>query len=201
MNDDYLWDKSGEPDKEVEQLEQLLGNLRYRRSDKPLPLPQRAPAGYRHRFTPALAAAAAVLFVLVAAGVWFALGARQRVETAGISAVNVHAGSAQEWLPSDGLLALTLRETAQQASQPEAAFVATSGSRSNRPRRSPASIRREMPEPRIAQSASANRRERISEDEGIAAREQLMKALHLASSKLHQVQKKVRDNKGLDPVS
>ena len=29
MNDDYLWDKTGEPDPEIQQLENILGELRY----------------------------------------------------------------------------------------------------------------------------------------------------------------------------
>ena len=38
MNDDYLWDKSGEPDPEVQKLEEILGTLRYQ--PRPLNLPQ-----------------------------------------------------------------------------------------------------------------------------------------------------------------
>ena len=30
MNDDYLWDRSGEPDPELERLERVLGEYRYR---------------------------------------------------------------------------------------------------------------------------------------------------------------------------
>ena len=30
MNEDYLWDKSGEPDPQIQQLEEILGTLRYR---------------------------------------------------------------------------------------------------------------------------------------------------------------------------
>ncbi len=29
MNDDYLWDRTGEPDPEIQQLEQALGTLRH----------------------------------------------------------------------------------------------------------------------------------------------------------------------------
>ena len=29
MNDDYLWDRTGEPDPEIQQLEEVLGTLRY----------------------------------------------------------------------------------------------------------------------------------------------------------------------------
>ena len=43
MNDDrYLWDKSGEPDPEIERLERVLGSLGHR--DEPLTLPQDAQA-------------------------------------------------------------------------------------------------------------------------------------------------------------
>ena len=29
MNDDYLWDRTGEPDPEIQELEEVLGTLRY----------------------------------------------------------------------------------------------------------------------------------------------------------------------------
>ena len=29
MNDDYLWDKTGQPDPEIQKLEEILGTLRY----------------------------------------------------------------------------------------------------------------------------------------------------------------------------
>jgi hypothetical protein len=52
MNDDYLWDGSGEPDPEVQRLERLLGRLR---SDRPAPeLPENRPAWFR--WAPAAAA-------------------------------------------------------------------------------------------------------------------------------------------------
>ena len=37
MNDDYLWDKTGQPDPEIQHLEEVLGTLRY--DPKPLVLP------------------------------------------------------------------------------------------------------------------------------------------------------------------
>ena len=63
MRDDYLWDGSGEPDPEVEQLERLLSGFRLRRTAPELrPRP-------RTRWS-AVAAAAA----LVAAGAWLTVG-------------------------------------------------------------------------------------------------------------------------------
>ena len=38
MKEDYLWDKTGDPDPEIQQLEEILGTLRY--EPKPLELPQ-----------------------------------------------------------------------------------------------------------------------------------------------------------------
>ncbi len=69
MNDDYLWDKSGTPDPDVERLEQMLERFRHDRlaPDLPAVLPvENLPR--RSRVFWALAAAALVLLAL---GVWF----------------------------------------------------------------------------------------------------------------------------------
>ena len=61
MNDDYLWDKSGQPDPEIQQLEQILGTLRYQ--PKPLVIPRRNSFAW-------LAIAASLLLALLAGGIW-----------------------------------------------------------------------------------------------------------------------------------
>ncbi|HEY0077780.1 MAG TPA: hypothetical protein VGB73_03975 [Pyrinomonadaceae bacterium] len=70
MND-YLWDKSGDADEDVRQLEELLGTLRHQ--PRPLELPEEfqtanplRPLRRTRRFWPALAAAAALLLVALA---------------------------------------------------------------------------------------------------------------------------------------
>ena len=78
MNDDYLWDRSGTPDPEIQRLEALLADLRH--ADQPLILPVDAPAAstrprgllLRMPWLPRLAAAAVVLFAL-SASIYFAL--------------------------------------------------------------------------------------------------------------------------------
>lgn len=76
MSEDYLWDKSGEPDSEVERLEKLLGPLGHR--------PGRIPTWRRtrqRRLVAALAIAAAVL--IAAGGAWMV---RQRTRPAWVVA-------------------------------------------------------------------------------------------------------------------
>ncbi|HEV3254528.1 MAG TPA: hypothetical protein VG033_08980 [Candidatus Acidoferrales bacterium] len=68
MNDEYLWDRSGAPDPEVQRLENLLGRLRHDRPAPEFAMPARAPRRLFWRvWIPAFAAAAALLLAL---GVW-----------------------------------------------------------------------------------------------------------------------------------
>ncbi|HJU54243.1 MAG TPA: hypothetical protein VJ715_06720, partial [Pyrinomonadaceae bacterium] len=75
MNEDYLWDKTGEADPEIEMLEQKLSSLRFKRPAAPLPLPATAPRRFFRLSLPrpALAAAAAFLVLLLAGGLWLGL--------------------------------------------------------------------------------------------------------------------------------
>ena len=75
MNDDYLWDRSGEPDPEIQKLEETLGTLRYQ--PQPLEIPHDIQMGRRRKFFPALAIAAAMALVAVLLGVWFGFNRRQ----------------------------------------------------------------------------------------------------------------------------
>ncbi len=67
MNDDYLWDRSGSPDPEVERLEGLLGQFALRRLDLPSPPVAVRSSGPRQRI-PWGALAAALLVTL--GGLW-----------------------------------------------------------------------------------------------------------------------------------
>src|SRR5215813_1305727 len=68
MKDDYLWDKTGQPDPEIQKLEEILGTLRYQ--PKPLELPEQLPASRRWNYVPLLAIAASLLLALAAGGIW-----------------------------------------------------------------------------------------------------------------------------------
>ncbi len=82
MKDDYLWDGSGEPDPEIEQLEHLLG--RYRHHGEAPELPARLPEPQRSWITPRFAAAAAIILMALAGLLLFLLlpGRHQQPEQA-----------------------------------------------------------------------------------------------------------------------
>jgi hypothetical protein len=66
---DYLWDKTGEPDAEVERLEELLGSFGHQPRALELPseaAPRVTPFKQPRRFRPALLAAAALILVVLA---------------------------------------------------------------------------------------------------------------------------------------
>lgn len=67
MNDNYLWDRTGEADAEVQRLEELLGTLRYQ--PQPLQIPASIRIGGKRNYLP-LAIAAALALLLLAAGIW-----------------------------------------------------------------------------------------------------------------------------------
>src|SRR6185295_8362234 len=67
MNDNYLWDRTGQADAEVQRLEELLGTLRYQ--PKPLQIPSSITIGGNRSYG-WLAIAAAVAVMIIAAGIW-----------------------------------------------------------------------------------------------------------------------------------
>ena len=68
MKDNYLWDRSGEPDPEVQNLEEILGTLRYQ--PRPLEIPNDVRLrGISPLFTK-LAIAAAIGLIAIALGLW-----------------------------------------------------------------------------------------------------------------------------------
>lgn len=74
MNDDYLWDKTGQPDAQIQQLEEILGTLRY----QPKPLELNVAVRRQRNYLPLLAIAASLLLAILAAGIW--LRVRSRIE-------------------------------------------------------------------------------------------------------------------------
>ena len=77
---DYLWDKTGEPDPEIQQLEEILGTLRYQ--PRPLEIPTGLHIGrdrsFFRSYAAPLAIAATVAMLLLGLGLWLGLQRLQR---------------------------------------------------------------------------------------------------------------------------
>lgn len=157
MNDDYLWDKSGEPDPEIQELEQILAPLRYQPT--PLELPAERPvtrqrARTRANYFPLLAIAATVVLALLAAGLW--LGIRTEESIPPLEAKSV---------PSVPKLEVPAPETVEN---------------------------RDLPK----KQKSVRRHKQVftnyDREEALAAKEQVMLALRLASEKLKLAQRRTQ---------
>ena len=68
MSEDYLWDRSGKPDRELQELEELLGTLRYQ--PQTLHIPHDFKAGRRRVLLPTMAIAAALALLALLLGLW-----------------------------------------------------------------------------------------------------------------------------------
>lgn len=164
MNEEYLWDKSGEPDPEIQQLEEVLGSLKYQ--PRPLELPRDLVVIRRRRYSPYLAIAASLIFALLAAGFWL-----MRLRDQNERPVNEAKVEQPKTTPEnknqrqDEIPGIEKKE-------PVVAF--------NQPPRNKPATRRNV-------NARITRKER---EEALVAKQQLLLALRVASEKLNLAQKK-----------
>jgi hypothetical protein len=164
MNEDYLWDKSGQPDPQIQQLEEILGTLRYQPT--PLEIPHDLPnPRRRHSYFPLLAIASTVLVALLAAGLW--LRARRTNEPQQHQA-NVHAA------PPVGDKSSAPKEFKEAVAPADRREVVIAVNNRRRHRFS-------------ATALTPRQRE-----EALAAKEQVMLALRLASEKLNLAHRKTQ---------
>jgi cytoskeletal protein RodZ len=78
MNDNYLWDRTGEPDPEIQKLEELLGELRYQ--PRPLHLPADITIGRKRSFYLPATIAAAIVMVAILSALWFQFNRKPTVQ-------------------------------------------------------------------------------------------------------------------------
>ena len=156
MKDEYLWDKSGEPDPELQRLEEVLGSLKYQ--PRPLEIPRDLVVVRRHRYLPYVAIAASLILALLVAGLWLRRTQNQKV------APQTQALAPQPKAVPTVSLDDKKPEDKNDANQHRAA-----------------SAPRNVKHTRIARQPSK---------EALAAKEQLMLALRLASEKLNLAQRK-----------
>ena len=213
---DYLWDKTGEPEEDVEQLENLLGTLRYQ--PRPLEIPATAmPNVARPRTTmifsrPRLAIAASLLLALLA-GTWLITrqGEQQADRLAKVEEGTTTNGSKQtESAVASQEAATRNNDSVNNAVEPKprenkAVVVETATPKTHRAPRGLVA-KRQKPQPRRSVEDAPAPREEIAINGGMRwqveqpltpqqreATEQLMLALRLASAKLNYAQREMQE--------
>jgi hypothetical protein len=199
MNEDYLWDKTGEPDAEIERLEKQLGQLRFKRPTRPLSLPETTRWTSKLSFSPALAIAATLLLLLLAGGLWLSL--RRPVSTGGKNLAETNAIKDEN--PGEQVVSgprppigpeVSPNNKKQQPTKLTASVPVETASRRNILSRRHSASRQmvaRLPENKVT---ATPRREEMARGEN--AKAQLILALHIASDKLNAVQKKIQVNPG-----
>jgi len=182
MNDDYLWDQTGEPDPEIQQLEQVLGTLRYQ--PRPLNIPAGlAPDRKRSSLPRLLAIAATIAIMLLGVGLWFGL---QRTQTG-----EVVKGERKPVTTGGDIQVIALRPKPESNPTPVSPPTGRSEKRIHY-RVNPGALSRE---PAKSRRPTLNTPELTAAErkEAEAAKEQLILALRVASSKLNFAQKKAQE--------
>jgi cytoskeletal protein RodZ len=175
MKDNYLWDRSGEPDDEVQELEELLGTLRYQ--PRPLEIRANFVIKRRHSFSLPLAIAATLILFAVAIGLWINFNRRQQNSmsaSARDSEIKTAIAPQPKPVSSDQVLANRNPDTS--AKTPSAPHS------------------RPHPRPLLAANKTINTRVRqaaLTPDE-LAQKEQVLVALRLVSAKLNLAQRKTQ---------
>lgn len=167
MNDKYLWDRTGEPDPEIQELEEILGTLRYQ--PRPLEIPADIRVARKRNLFP-IAIAASIAIMIIGAALWFQFW--RSPSTIGIQAnqntpVGVTPGAQTPPLESRQLATSGGPEqAAPERRQPERMLLANNKHRATR---APALTPQEL-----------------------ADKEQVLLALRLVSAKLNLAQRKVQ---------
>lgn len=208
---DYLWDKTGEPDAEVERLEELLGAFAHAPRQLELP-PGLRVAEPRRRLWPALLAVAAGLALMLCAGLWLA-ALRGRDAGRNIAEQPARPAERREATVTGNTNAATPerknfdRQVAEHAPRKDESPV-TSVPRVTAPQRQTRRTalaaaqrrtrreERELKSPRDERSAS-DMAVAASASEQREAKEQLMYALRLTSAKLSEARRRTREMNGV----
>src|SRR6266481_3244114 len=176
MEGNYLWDRSGEPDPEIQKLEELLGTLRY--EPRALEIPHHIQVGRRRSFLPAITIAAAIALLAVLLGLWFSFNRRQ-----------TPALEANKPLPVDQ--PLTPAPSLLKPAHPPAIVTLVKS-----PRRTGIGKHREAPRNLEARNQKSTPRTVIRQPEltaeELAEKEQVLVALRLVSYKLNLAQRKTQ---------
>jgi hypothetical protein len=195
IHGDYLWDKTGEPDPEVQELEEILGALRYQ--PRPLDIPAGVDAGHGRNFfrdsAPRLAIAATIVLLLLGLGVWLGLQRLQRNQPPRLAKKDAPVAKPDS----------VNRSTVSPDKNP---VVASSDNPGPQPIEEPR--RRETNQTQLAANTNRPGHVRVKNQqlaaarrqEAEAAKDQLMLAFRMVSAKLNFAQKKAQELNQKEPV-
>ena len=197
---DYLWDKTGEPEEDVAQLEQLLGALRY--EPRPLAIPEELRARQaRGHFRPQrsfnwqrLAVAASLLLTLLA-GAWLVKSQYNKQTQSASAPMRQRIGAPPSEVAPQQQQTATVNN-ANALPVPKPAQIATS-ERVNY-RRPPRVFNRDRARRRAPQQELTTRPQEqlattVMTPEQKAATEQLLLALRIASAKYNYAQREMQE--------
>lgn len=170
MNDNYLWDRTGEPDPEIQELEEILGTLRYQ--PRPLEIPADIRVAKKRNYFP-MAIAAALAFFVIASGLWFQFRRSQ---------------SAPEALANRSSETEKPKVQTPPITPPDQMVTSRGPDQVTRPARQPKRVlvAAKHREPRVESRTPALTPEELAE------KEQVLIALRLVSAKLNLAQRKVQ---------
>ncbi len=196
IDGEYLWDRSGEPDPEIQQLEETLGTLRYQ--PRPLEIPAALEVGrngnFFRDFGPRLAIAAAIAIIVLGLGLWFGLQRLQRSQQLAVSKT----GSAPA--PASDLSPKAVRSPNDKQNGSLVAGTPVPDKKLSeaplRHRVNPGVVAANKDQSRNAARDGSVKNSQLAANrlkEGEAAKDQLMLALRVASAKLYFAQKKTQN--------
>lgn len=175
MNDNYLWDKSGEPDEEIQHLERLLSEFRYQ--PRPLVLPEATPKRMIFSYfqvaqvtTLRYAAIAAVILLALGLGIWFGVRSTPNTDTVATA-------------PQAPTPAPTIEQPA--APKPDAAVESPAPQMARQ-------LPRHQPKPHAVKHSAKRVTSKTLEVEGEIAKEKLLYALQITSQKLDLIARKIQ---------
>ncbi len=209
---DYLWDKSGEPDADVERLEQLLKPLRHQPRELQLPREEdESPASRAARFLfrwPALAVAAALILMMLA-GVWRGViinnGDAPSVEVADVKRETTTRPVAKEPTATPRSTDQAAINVGSNVERNVGTSVAPDDSLTTSATRHPRRQHRRTHQHRLTEQAAPVNRERqeIAAEmvEARRAKEQLMLALYVASAKFNLAERKAPGLADVSPAT
>ena len=170
MNENYLWDRTGEPDEKLQKLEDLLGELRYQ--PQPLEIPHNINVSRRRSFVPAIAIAATLILFAVVIGLWMNFNRRPANDAAVIPRIDQTTAPQPKASALKTPLEATIRSAANRTTPPK--------------------LHREPARSFVAKNKSPRTvvRQPALTPQEIAQKEQVVLALRLVSAKLNVAQRK-----------